>query len=353
MLIHEKAHVFLVPSYMNLMFSSTNEVPMKIVGLFCGGFSSEYDISVKSATEILHSLSPSPYEIYLVYVSRKGWEIDYKGEKISLSEVDFSFSSLQDGLKKLDIAHVYIHGNPGENGKLQAYFEMKQLPFVNASALSSELSFDKWFCNQFLKSFSIPVAQSVLLLDEKKCDFHSIGETLGFPLFVKPADSGSSYGISKVYTENELAPAIYEAFKEGKTVVCESFMKGTEVTCGVYQNEHGVQALPCTEIVPETDFFDYEAKYLGKSQEITPARISDKLTVEIQELTKKIYALLQLRSLARVDYIIVNGVPHVIEVNTTPGFSKASIVPKMLAHAQISTTDFWKEIYAFELKDYE
>ena len=322
---------------------------MKLVGLFCGGFSSEYEISVKSATEIKNAMDSSNYEVYLVFVSREGWKIDYKDELLVVSEKDFSFTSQQDGQRKLDLAHVYIHGNPGENGKLQAYFEMKQLPFINASALSSELSFDKWFCNQFLKSFSIPVAKSILLLDSETFNSSQIGESLGFPLFVKPADSGSSYGISKVYTESELPNSINEAFKEGKTVVCESFMQGIEVTCGVYQNNEGIQTLPCTEIVPETDFFDYEAKYLGKSEEITPARISPEMTDNVQALTRKIYALLQLRSLARVDYIIVDNEPHVIEVNTTPGFSKESIVPKMLHCAQINISDFWKSIYTFEL----
>ena len=179
-----------------------------------------------------------------------------------------------------------------------------------------------------------------------------IGNRLGYPLFVKPADSGSSYGISKVYAQEDLQKAIDEAFAEGNTVVCEAFLKGTEVTCGVYRNDKGVQPLPCTEIVSESDFFDYEAKYLGKSQEITPARISDELTKQTQDLTVKIYQLLQMRSLARVDFMIVDDVPYVIEVNTTPGFSSESLVPKMLKYAEISIGDFWKEIYAFERKQY-
>jgi D-alanine-D-alanine ligase len=318
------------------------------VAIFCGGYSSEYEISIKSATMILNHLPKEEYNPFLVYVDRKGWVANYKNEKYDVSLYDFSFETKSGEKIVIDLAHVYIHGNPGENGKLQAYFEMKGLPFVNSSALSSELSFDKWFCNQFLRGFDVKVAEAELILENSNYDVQKIGGRLGFPLFVKPADSGSSYGISKVYKLEDLIPAIEAAFKEGKTVVCEAFLKGTEVTCGIYRNNDGLQPLPCTEIVSETDFFDYEAKYLGKSQEITPARIPDEMTVRIQELTAKIYQLLQMRSLARVDYMIVEGEPYVIEVNTTPGFSGESLVPKMLKSAGIEIGDFWKEIYEFE-----
>lgn len=322
---------------------------MKNVGIFCGGFSSEYDISVKSATTILNHLPREKYNPFLVYVKRKGWQAEYQGFLYDVSIDDFSFEVNNEKIT-IDLAHVYIHGNPGENGKLQAYFEMKQMPFVNSNALSSELSFDKWFCNQFLRNFDIKVADSILLLSDKNIDSKQIINQLGLPCFVKPADSGSSYGISKVYKEEELHSAIENAFKEGKTVVVEAFMNGTEVTCGVYRNDSGLIALPCTEIVSETDFFDYEAKYLGKSKEITPARISDALTNNVQEQAKKIYSILQLRSIARVDFIIIGDTPHVIEVNTTPGFSDESIVPKMLKTAGIEIADFWSEIYAYETR---
>ena len=323
---------------------------MKNIGIFCGGFSSEFEISMKSAEEILKALAQSEFNVFLVEVKRSGWTAFYEGEKYPVSIESFSFTTKDNKHIKIDAAHVYIHGNPGENGKLQAYFEMKQLPYINSSALSSELSFDKWFCNQFLRNFGIKVADAVVLLENKNINYKEIGDRLKFPLFVKPSDSGSSYGISKVYNSEKLSQAIDEAFAEGSTVICEAFMEGKEVTCGVYRDKSGVKALPCTEIVTESDFFDYEAKYLGKSEEITPARISDELTKEIQNLTEKIYQLLQLRSLARVDFIIVNNSPYVIEVNTTPGFSKESIVPKMLDATGIKTSDFWKRVYEFELR---
>lgn len=318
------------------------------IGIFCGGYSSEFEISMRSAGMILDHVNGGEYNAFLVEVNEAGWFAHYEGEKCAVDLSDFSFKDGTGQITKIELAHVYIHGDPGENGKLQAYFEMKKLPFVNSSALSSELSFDKWFCNQFLKGFNIPVAESVLLTKNKSFRTSAIVDQLGLPLFVKPADSGSSYGISKVYAAEELEPAIAEAFREGRTVLCEAFLEGTEVTCAVYETESGVQILPCTEIVSQTDFFDYEAKYLGKSDEITPARITDDMTHRIQSLTKEIYQLLQMRSLARVDFMIVDGTPHVIEVNSTPGFSPASLVPKMLESANISIAEFWTAIYRFE-----
>ena len=186
-------------------------------------------------------------------------------------------------------------------------------------------------------------------IHEKSSD--EIINTLGLPIFVKPSDSGSSYGISKVKHVSELDQALKSAFNEGKTVVLESFLDGTEVTCGVYQTTTGIQALPLTEIASENEFFDYDAKYNGKSQEITPARISNEMSIKVHERAKKIYQLLQLRSISRIDFMIVGNEPHVIEVNTTPGFSPASIVPQMLACAGISIASFWESIVEFELKD--
>lgn len=325
---------------------------MKNVGIFCGGYSSEFDISILSATTILENLPRDKYNPFLVRVTEEGWSAEYQGGNYEVSPVDFTFQIPTGEKVKIDIAHVYIHGNPGENGKLQAYFEMKNLPFVNANAMSSHLSFDKWFCNQFLKNFGVKVADSVLLLNRNDVPEEEIGRQLGYPIFVKPSDSGSSYGISKVYDLEGLPKAIDEAFAEGNTVVCEAFLAGTEVTCGVYRDEEGIHALPCIEIVPETDYFDYEAKYLGKSQEICPARISPELTKKVQDLTIKVYQLLQMRSLARVDFMLVNDEPYVIEVNTTPGFSSESLVPKMLKEEGVSIGDFWRNIYAYELKQF-
>lgn len=321
---------------------------MQNVGIFCGGFSSEFEISVKSAHTILNHF-PDNYTPFLIEVRKEKWTAIYKGGNFDFDPWKLSFVCEGQEIR-LDLALIYIHGNPGENGKLQAYLEMKGIPFVNSGALASELSFDKWYCNQFLKGFGIPVAKSVLLRRASVRDPKAIVGELGLPCFVKPADSGSSFGISKVKTADELLPALELAFKEGETVVIEAFLSGTEVTCGVYRSKNGLHALPLTEIASENEFFDYEAKYLGKSQEITPARVSDEIRDKVQALAKRIYELVNLRSIARIDFMVVDEVPHVIEVNTTPGFSPASIVPQMIACDGNDVKSFWTEIFEVELK---
>ncbi len=321
---------------------------MKHIGIICGGYSSEYDISLKSASTILSNL-PEPYTGHQIVISEKGWIVQ-NGYNPGIFDLNLGKITFRDGNGvQLDGAIVYIHGNPGENGKIQAVLDLLSIPYVNANVLASALSFDKWFCNQFLSSFDIPVAQSILLHAGDSIDEHAIVQTLGLPLFVKPTDSGSSYGISKVKEVAQLPSAIDRAFKEGRTVVLESFLDGIEVTCGVFRNAEELIALPLTEIVSENEFFDYEAKYQGKSHEITPARISDEQTRIIQAQAKRIYTLLNLKSIARIDFMLVKEIPYVIEVNTTPGFSSESIVPKMLEVAGISISSFWEAILSTEL----
>jgi D-alanine-D-alanine ligase len=322
---------------------------MKRIGLFCGGFSSEYEISMLSANTIEANF-PKNYEVVKIIVSTKQWLVEFKGEKIPFDLSTCGF--IHEGKAiQIDAGLVYIHGNPGENGKIQAFLDLHDIPYINSGPLASSLSFDKWYCNQFLRAFDIPVSKSIFLTDKNEKTQEEIIDSLGLPLFVKPSDSGSSYGISKVKEASELVPALKSAFQEGKTVVLESFLNGIEVTCGVYQTKNGIHALPLTEIASENEFFDYDAKYNGKSQEITPARISEDLVKKVQDRSKKIYQLLQLRSISRIDFMIVGDEPYVIEVNTTPGFSSASIVPQMLACEGISLTSFWESIVEFELKD--
>ena len=321
---------------------------MRTIGVFCGGFSSEWEISLKSAETICVNF-PKEYQVFRIVVSQERWYVLHE-----LQEYDFDINTMSFNLKgqqkSIDTAIVYVHGDPGENGKIQALLDMKGIPYLNSGPLASALSFDKWYCNQFLKGFGIKVANSVFLSKDDQLDAKDLVIKLGLPIFVKPSDSGSSYGISKVKTTEEVLPAFQKAFGEGDTVVAESFLDGVEVTCGVFRRKDGVYALPLTEIASENEFFDYDAKYLGKSSEITPARVDDVVRNEVQRQAKYIYQLLRLRSIARIDFMIVNGVPHVIEVNTTPGFSPASIVPQMLACDGITIQDFWKEILEVELK---
>ena len=320
---------------------------MKTIGIFCGGFSSEFDISIKSATTIKNHL-PSDFLSFKIIVSKTKWEVEAGTEMVSFNLNDCSF--LFQGKKIiLDAAIVYIHGDPGENGKIQAMLELHGIKYINSGPLASALSFDKWYCNQFLKTFNIPVAKSLFLKNIEEYTPSELVQDLGLPLFIKPSDSGSSYGISKVKKIEDISSALQIAFKEGNTVVVESFLDGIEVTCGVYRTITGISALPLTEIVSENEFFDFEAKYQGKSNEITPARIDESVAKEVQSMAKDIYSLLQLRSIARVDFMLVKNKPYVIEVNTTPGFSSASIVPQMLAVAKISLDEFWKDIVSVEL----
>lgn len=321
---------------------------MKLVGLFCGGYSSEFEISLKSAQTIMDNF-PKGYEVVPIHVVESGWFVPSGSEKLPFSIESMSFHT-NGNERKIDIGLIYIHGNPGENGKIQALLDMKGIPYVNSNALASELSFDKWYCNQFLTRFGVPVAKSLFLKSRDHYTSDEILTELGLPCFVKPSDSGSSFGISKVSKAEDLQNALDKAFEEGDTVVIESFLKGTEVTCGIYRSPAGLVTLPLIEIVTENEFFDYEAKYLGQSQEIIPARIPDALRNKVWEVSKEVYSLLQLRSIARIDFMLVDEVPHVIEVNTTPGFSPASLVPQMVAEAGISIADFWTEIFRVELK---
>jgi len=322
---------------------------MKNVAVIGGGFSSEYEISLLSCNNIIANF-PDGYRPFLVLFTKKGWSVEIEGKTLPFDERKMSFV-FQDETIDIDFSIIYIHGDPGENGKLQAYFDMIDMPYVNSGPLASELSFDKWYCNQFLKGFGFNVAKSIYLTDAGNIPFSAaISEQLGLPLFVKPCDSGSSFGISKVKNEEDIKSSIFEAFDEGRSVVVEAFLDGVEVTCGVYRNNEGLQALPLTEIVSENDFFDYEAKYKGLSEEITPARIEQNITKRIQEISKTVYNLLQLRSIARVDFIIVNDEPVIIEVNTTPGFSNESIVPKMIEAQGLKIEEFWNEFLLKELK---
>lgn len=318
-----------------------------LIGLFCGGFSSEFEISIKSANTILANFPDNYTPVKIVVTSQKWYaDIDSIHYPFSLESMSYFIGQVE---YKIDAGLIYIHGNPGENGKIQALLDMKQIPYINSNALASELSFDKWYCNQFLRNFNIPVAKSIFISNSTDLSVKEIIDELGLPIFVKPSDSGSSFGISKVKTADELWPALEKAFQEGDTVVLEAFLRGTEVTCGIYQTKSDLITLPLTEVYTENDFFDYEAKYEGKSQEITPARISNEARDKVWETSKKVYQLLRLKSIARIDFMLVDEVPHVIEVNTTPGFSPASLVPQMLAEAGTSIKEFWTKIFEKEL----
>jgi len=316
----------------------------KKVAVIYGGYSSEFEVSKKSANTIYSNLDTDLYEPYLVEISPKSWYVHIRGGVAPIDKNKFTYL-LNDKVHHFDLAFITIHGTPGEDGKLQGYFDMIGLPYVNSEPLSSGLSFNKWACNSFLRDYGISTAKAILLRQPEHVHPIQIADELGFPCFVKPNDGGSSYGISKVNTLMEMPDAIANAFSEGNEVVIESFIKGRELTCGLYYNGTEVIALPITEIKSENDFFDFDAKYNGKSKEITPAEISQELANEIKSVSKSIYNRLDLNALARIDYIVTeDNEIFLIEVNTTPGMTPKSIVPQQIEKAGLILKNVLTEI---------
>lgn len=311
----------------------------KIIAIIEGGYSHEKVISLKSAETVFSNIDTSKYTPIKVRIDEAGWFAFYEGEKIAIDRTDFSFKNV-----KFDFAFIVIHGTPGEDGKLQAYFDMLNLPYSTCNHLTSTLTFNKFVCNQYLKNFEIKVAEAVLIKKDDKIDDEAIVEKVGLPCFVKPADGGSSFGVTKVKEITELTGAVNNAMQHGSQVIIESFMKGREVTNGIYKNKEGIKVLPITEIVTTHEFFDFEAKYEGKSQEITPADLPEELTQKVKETTAKIYSVLGLAGICRADYIIQKGEPYLIEINTVPGQSAESLIPQMAAYEGISLKDLYNEV---------
>ncbi len=313
---------------------------MKRIAIVYGGYSPEVVISRKSAQVVFKHIDKSVYEPIMVGIEKGSWYADINGAKIEIDKNDFSY--FLDGQKlTFDCAFIAIHGTPGEDGKLEAYFDMIGMRYTTANPLALELTFNKYFCNAFLKQHDIPSAKSILLYKGKEYFDSKIIEELGLPCFVKPNDSGSSFGVTKVKQIGELNTAIEKAFKESNQVIIESFLSGTEVSCGVLELNGKITVLPATEIVSEGEYFDFAAKYEGKSQEITPARISKEEMEAVQGYTKKAFELLNLTGMARIDFMICKGNPFVIEVNTVPGLSEESILPQQCKAVGMSLSDLF------------
>lgn len=292
---------------------------------------------MRSAAMVMEHIDLTLYSPVKIVIQKDRWFAEWKGAEWEVNRNDFSVM-LDGEIHQFDGAFIIVHGTPGENGLLQGYFEMLGIPYTTGDVLNMSITFNKKATTTFLKSLGFSVAESVVLYKNEEWNADSILQRVGLPCFVKPNNGGSSIGTSKVKELGQLVPAIEKAFKEDGQVIIESFLNGTEVTCGVIQWEGKVRALPMTEIVSENEFFDFEAKYKGKSNEITPARIDKALFEEIQNLSEKIYIQLKCRGMIRVDFIIHDGLPHVVEVNTVPGFSAASIIPQQAACVGIDKT---------------
>jgi D-alanine-D-alanine ligase len=317
---------------------------MKTIAIAAGGDSSEFEISVKSANEVGKVLS-AKYIVYTIIIRGTTWYWeDQKGRYHNIDKNDFNLV-VDESRVRFDGVFIAIHGTPGENGLLQGYFDMMGIPYTSCNAFCSALTFNKQACKLFLKEYGITMANAVLLRKGEKMDLLNIVKQFGLPCFVKPNDSGSSFGVTKVKQKEELLPAIETALKESDEVLIEAFMNGREVACGVVKTKNKTIVLPVTEIISKNEFFDYEAKYThGKSDEVTPADMPLSIKNEIQRISTLVYDLLGCKGIVRVDFIVIGEKPFFIEINTVPGMTKESIVPKQAEAAGISLEELYSMV---------
>ena len=308
------------------------------VAVVMGGYSDESVISLRSGQLILNHLDKTKYQSFEVHVLKDEWYCLIDSVKYPINKADFTFTKDNQTIK-FEIAVNTVHGTPGEDGHLQAYWELIELPYSGCNYYQSSLTFNKRDTLSVLSKFNIPKAKSIYLTKGETIDGKAIEAELGLPFFVKPNQSGSSLGVSMVSTLDDLPKALDFAFAEDNDILIESYLNGTEVSVGVLHYNGETKVLGITEILSQNAFFDYEAKYLGKSEEITPARISKELEDLVVETAKKVYQSLGMVGFSRTDFIIMNGIPHFIEINTNPGLSPQSIFPQQAAHANIPFSD--------------
>ena len=323
---------------------------MKNVAIVMGGYSSEYKISLTSGNVVFNNINRTKFNPFRIHVFKEKWVyVDENDAEFPIDKNDFSVTVA--GTKiNFDVVFNAIHGTPGEDGLLQAYFELLQIPQTSCDYYQAALTFNKRDMLSVLKPYGIKTAESYYLNLGDEINVDAILAKVGLPCFVKPNKSGSSFGISKVKTVAEFLPAIENAYKEDDEIIIESFLDGTEVSVGVINYKGTVMVLPITEIVSENDFFDYEAKYLGKSKEITPARISDELKVKIETVAKRAYEVLKMKGFSRSEFIIVNNEPHMLEMNTIPGLTTESILPQQAREAGISLPELFENAIELALK---
>jgi D-alanine-D-alanine ligase len=313
------------------------------IAFVTGGYSAEAEISYQSAKTIEKNIDPQKFDSYKIDITLQGWFYHNGEEKIEIDKNDFSISI--NGEKILfDAALIGIHGTPGEDGKLQGYFDIMNLPYTSCDCATSALTFNKRYTVAVASFAGIKVAKSILLFKNNFQSEDAIVKSLKFPVFVKPNNGGSSIGMSKVNSPSEeLGPAIEKAFKEDEQVLVEEFIKGREFTIGVFQSKGKIIALPITEIISKKDFFDYEAKYLGASEEITPAKVDESIAEHIKTEAIKIYQIFNCRGIVRIDFIYneTEGEPYMLEINTVPGQTAASLVPQQVTSMGWTLMDFY------------
>ena len=312
----------------------------KNIAIVMGGYSSEAEISLKSGEVVYNSLDTNKYALYKVYILKDRWFVRLGSQEYKINKDDFSFE--KKGIRvKFDCVFNAIHGNPGENGVLIAYFNLLGIKHTSAPFYQMSLTFNKRDTLSVVKEYGIQTANSYYMHQRDEINTVKIIEKVGLPCFVKPNRSGSSFGISKVYSEENLEEAIMKACKEDEEILIESFLDGKEVSVSVIEHKGKIKVLPITEIVSENDFFDYEAKYEGKSKEITPARISEVEKNKVINTARKVYRVLNMSGFSRSEFILVDGEPYFLEINTVPGMTEESLLPQQAKEASISLTDLF------------
>jgi D-alanine-D-alanine ligase len=317
------------------------------IAIVCGGDSSEHDVSLRSAQGLYSWFDKERYNVYIVDVKGQDWHVELPGGITSkIDRNDFSF--IEDGKAKLfDYAYITIHGTPGENGILQGYFDLVDIPYSTSGVLVEAMTFDKFVLNQYLRGYGVAVADSMLIRRgyEHLVSEDEIEQRIGMPCFVKPATDGSSFGVSKVKNKDQLAPALRKAMLESDEIMVEQYLEGTEITIGCYKTDEKEVLLPITEVVTKNEFFDYDAKYNGQVEEITPARISEEWAHRVREITSHIYDILHCNGIIRIDYIISpEGKIRMLEVNTTPGMTPTSFIPQQVKCAGMTMTEVLTDI---------
>lgn len=335
--------------YISYFWQSFNCFPMKKnIALLSGGDSSEHDISVKSARQLAGQIDRDKYRVYTISIHGIEWIWeDEKGKRFSIDKNDFSLHLPKEKVR-FDCAFIAIHGTPGEDGKLQAYFDLTGIPYTSSGRLTSALTFNKYFCKNYLANFGILSAKTLFFSHPDKVDPEIVVRELGLPCFVKPNEGGSSFGVSKVKKPEELEQAVEAAFREDREILIESYVEGREITCGLIKTKEREHIFPLAEIVSKNEFFDFHAKYTPEAcEEIVPARIPEDKTRECQEISSRIYSILQCKGLVRIDYILSGDRFYFLEVNTIPGMTAESIVPKQIKAMGLSPTD----VYSWMIDD--
>jgi D-alanine-D-alanine ligase len=327
----------------------------RTIAIVCGGDSSEHDVSMRSGQGLYSFFDKERYDVYIVDVKGMDWNVSLPdGTTAPIDRNDFSFME-NDKLVQFDYAYITIHGTPGENGIMQGFFELIHLPYSTSSVLVEAMTFDKFVLNQYLKGFGVRVAESLLIRKgyEQLVSDEDVEKRIGMPCFVKPSADGSSFGVSKVKSADQLAPAVRKAMLESNEVMVEGYIDGIEISVGCYKTKEKSVVLPATEVITDNEFFDYDAKYNGQVKEITPARLSEDTTKRVAEITSRIYDILHCNGIIRIDYIISKGKDsdgkdvdkiNMLEINTTPGMTATSFIPQQVKAAGLDIKDVLTDI---------